>query len=279
MNTKPILLVDGHNLLFRMFYGIQNSIKNSNGIEIKGLIGFIGGIKKLALEFEPYSIVVVFDSETSRYNNEQIDETYKANRKDYNNIEESANPFSQLPFIKLALDYLNITNFEVIDNEADDYIASVVKTRNNENFVIVSTDTDFIQLINQNISMYVQRGKNSILYDNELVIKKYNVLPEQYVAYKSLVGDKCDNIDGVKGIGKVTATEILSYGTIENFIEKSEKQRLINLLLSNYSKINKNQKLILLNNNIDTSQLIFNKLSEKVYQEKVHDIIRNIGLS
>lgn len=145
MNTKPILLVDGHNLLFRMFYGIQNSIKNSNGIEIKGLIGFVGSIKKLALEFEPYSIVVVFDSETSRCNNDKIDENYKANRKDYNNVEESDNPFSQLPFIKLALDYLNITNFEVSDNEADDYIASIVKKRNDERFVIVSTDTDFLQ--------------------------------------------------------------------------------------------------------------------------------------
>lgn len=279
MNTKPILLVDGHNLLFRMFYGIQNSIKNSNGIEIKGLIGFIGSIKKLALEFEPYSIIVIFDSETSRYNNEKIDENYKENRKDYNNIEESDNPFSQLPFIKLALDYLNIINFEVEDNETDDYIASIVKTRNDEKFIIISTDTDFLQLINRNVFMYVQRGKNSILYNEEIVRNKYSVLPKQYVIYKSLVGDKCDNINGIRGIGKVTAANILSYGTIENFIEKSENERLINLLLSNYNKIIKNQKLILLNNNLDTSQLKFNELSEKLYKEKVHDIIRNIGLS
>ena len=275
---KTIVIVDGHNLLFRMFYGIPNSIKNSKGLEIKGLIGFIGSIKKLATEFNPFSIIVIFDSETSRFNNEQIEETYKANRKDYTNVEESDNPFSQLPLIKKALEHLNISNLEVVDNEADDYIASIIKSKKRfYNFIIVSTDTDFFQLIDKNVFVYAQRGKKSVLYDKQLIKEKYGIFPSQYVVFKSLIGDRCDNISGVNGIGKVTASQILSYETIERFIEKNNNQRLINLLKDNIEIINKNQKLILLNDKIDASNTGFKLLSEKVYLKKVREIIEEIG--
>ncbi len=64
---EKILVVDGHNLLFRMFYGIPSSIKNSEGKEIKGLVGFLGSIKKLIKEFNPYTIIVVFDSDQAHF--------------------------------------------------------------------------------------------------------------------------------------------------------------------------------------------------------------------
>jgi len=89
---KKIILIDGHNLLFRMFFGIPASIKNSKNKEIKGLVGFIGSLKKIVNEFNPYSLIVIFDSETSRDNNLEIDETYKSNRIDYSNMEDD--PFS-----------------------------------------------------------------------------------------------------------------------------------------------------------------------------------------
>ncbi len=102
---SKIVLVDGLNLLFRMYYGIPNSIKNSKGKEIKGLVGFIGSLKRIINEFNPYSLIVIFDSETSKNNNLRIDSNYKKNRIDYTNISKEENPFSQLPLIKKALDY------------------------------------------------------------------------------------------------------------------------------------------------------------------------------
>lgn len=208
---QKIILVDGHNLLFKMFYGIPSSIKNSKGKEIRGLIGFLGSLKKIVDKFNPYSLVVIFDSETSRNNNSKIDINYKANRKNYNIVSEEENPFSQLPLIKKALDLLNICYLEVDNNEADDYIASLIandKSNANE-YIIVSNDTDFIQLIDENVFLYVLRGKNSVLYDRQQIIDKYQVPPEKYILYKSLIGDKSDNIDGIHGIGKVTAAAIL----------------------------------------------------------------------
>lgn len=90
---KTIILIDGHNLLFRMFYGIPASIKSTKGKEIRGLIGFIGSLKKIAKEWNPYSLLVIFDSETSKNNNLKIDTSYKANRIDYTNIPEKKIPF------------------------------------------------------------------------------------------------------------------------------------------------------------------------------------------
>jgi len=72
---KKIVLIDGHNLLFRMFYGIPAPIRNSRGKDIRALIGFIGSLKKIINEFSPYSLYIIFDSESSKNNNMKIDKT------------------------------------------------------------------------------------------------------------------------------------------------------------------------------------------------------------
>lgn len=276
---KKIVLIDGHNLLFRMFYGIPASIKNSKGKEIKGLIGFIGSIKKIIDEFNPYSLLVIFDSETSKNDNLEIAQNYKANRIDYNYIAEAENPFSQLPLIKKALEYLNITYIEIENYEADDYIASIVASRiNNEyQYIIVSTDSDFIGLINNNTYLYVPRGKNSILYDEKEVIKKYNVLPSKYIMFKALVGDKSDNIKGVVGIGNITASKILKYDTINDFILDNFDSKYPKILLNNKEVIEKNVKLITMNKNLDVSKIVFREVPRNITNYKTYEIIEKIG--
>lgn len=275
---KNIVLIDGHNLLFRMFYGISSPIKNSKGKDIRGLIGFIGSLKKIVEKFKPYSLYVIFDSETSKNSNLAIDKEYKSNRIDYNNIPEEENPFSVLPLIKKALEYLKIAFLEVDNNETDDLIASIVSKHIEEyQYIIVSTDTDFLQLITNNVFLYVPRGKKSILYNEEEVIKKYHITPKEYVTFKSLVGDKSDNIKGIKGIGNITASKILEYHSIEEFIENNTNSKLSNILITNKELIIKNQKLIELNKYISTEDIIFNELSDVIYTSKTYEIIKNIG--
>lgn len=275
---KKIILIDGHNLLFRMFYGIPASIKNSKGKEIKGLVGFIGNLKKIIAEFKPYSLVVIFDSETSKNSNIEIDSTYKANRIDYSNIEEEINPFSQLPLIKKALTYMRIAYTEIENYEADDYIASIVsqKINNNHQYIIISTDSDFIQLINTNTYLYVPRGKNSILYDEEEVIKKYNIPPNKYTIFKALVGDKSDNIKGITGIGCITAAKISKYNSIQDFIKENPHSKSSKLLIDNEENIKKNIRLITMNKSLDISKIDFEELNCEL-KYKTYEIIEKIG--
>ena len=269
---KRVVLVDGLNLLFKVFYGIPNSIKNRSGEEIKGLVGFIGLLKRITNELHPYSIVVIFDSETSKINNLKIDSNYKQNRVDYTKVIDEENPFTQLPLIKKALDFLEIVYVEVINNEADDYIASIIKNDKQHEFIIVSTDSDFIQLIRKNVYWYVIKGKNSIMYSTKTIKKIYGILPRQYILFKSLVGDTSDNIKGVEGIGKVTARTILKYGSINKYIINNSNPKLSNKLLNKHL-IYKNRRLIKIKDSVNTTNVTFNKLSKKILIYKTYNII------
>lgn len=276
---KKIILIDGHNLLFRMFYGIPSPILNSKGKDIRGLIGFIGGLKKLIHEFNPDSFIVIFDSETSKNNNLKIDNGYKANRIDYATLVDEENPFSQLPLIKKALDYLNITHIEIENYEADDFIASIVSRNSSAEYqyIIVSTDTDFIQLVNNHVLLYAPRGKKSILFDEEEVMKKYNIQPSQYIIFKSLVGDKSDNIKGVPGIGNIIAAKILKYNSIQEFILNNPNSRYTKILINSITIIEKNKDLIGMNKKLDVSKIYFKKISPKILNYKTYEIIEKIG--
>lgn len=276
---EKILLVDGHNLLFKMFFGIPNSIKNSKGKEIRGLVGFLGNLKKVIHQLEPDTVLVLFDSETSKNENVKWDQNYKGNRKNYDTLEEENNPFYQLPMIYKALDYLNIFHMEVADNEADDYIASFIYQNKNKEytFIILSTDSDLIQLVDNKTFLYVERGKRSVLYTLEEVVKKYNVTAKQFVEYKALVGDKSDNITGVPKIGKCTAQKILMYGSIQDYKKKNPETKLTYLLEQHVRTIDKNKKLITLSKNIDISQATICKLDDKICKYKTYEIIDNIG--
>ena len=144
-------------------------------------------------------------------------------------------------------------------------------------YIIVSTDSDFIQLISSNIFLYVPRGKNSILYDEKEVIKKYNIQSNQYILLKSLVGDKSDNIKGISGIGNITASKILKYETLHDFILDNPNSRYSKLLLDHKETIEKNKKLITMNRNLDVSKIVFQELSNKLMNYKTYEIIENIG--
>lgn len=116
---RKLLIVDGHNLLFQMFYGMPSRIINKDGIAIQGVLGFVGALNKIINMTKPSYIVVLFDSEQHNERKDVVEE-YKANRIDYAEVSEEKNPFSQLPYIYEALDFMKIKYTEVRGYETDE---------------------------------------------------------------------------------------------------------------------------------------------------------------
>jgi DNA polymerase-1 len=214
-----LVLIDGHNLLFRMFYGIPRPVYNKDGKDLKTVMGFIGGVSKLAKTLKADRLLVLFDSINSTGDRIAEYEDYKANRIDYSQLPDEENPFVQLPDIYKVLDFLNIAYIEADGYEADDYIASICKKyKGDYEMLIVSTDSDFNQLVAEDVTIFNPRGQHGSFYTPEKVYEKFGVTPDQIVDYKSLVGDSADNILGVKGIGPKRAIEVLTYGTLEEIL-------------------------------------------------------------
>jgi len=204
---KKLLLIDGHNLLFKMFFGMPFPFYNDNNVNITGTVGFVGTVVKMIKYLKADECLVVFDGEGSR--NVRDDENYKANRQtDYGNLSNEENPFTQLKFIKAVLDYLNIKWIETEGIECDDYIAIISKKYDGEVF-ISSTDTDFYQLIDDKIKIIRFRGKNTIFIDKGFIYDKYSVLPSDFALYKAIIGDTSDNIKGIRKVGPKTAVNII----------------------------------------------------------------------
>lgn len=242
------LIVDGSNLLFQMFFGMPARIVNGEGKAIQGTLGFIGALLKIIRKVDPTHILAVFDGEheNSRY---EIDADYKANRIDYSMVNEKENPFSQLPDVYKALDYMGINYIETTNCEADDMIASyALSFCDNSDIVICSFDSDFFQLISERISVLRYRGKNTMLCSSQHIIEKYGIYPNQYAYFKSLVGDTADNIKGAEKIGIKTAASLLrTFGTLENIIYNAEdidKPSIKKSIIENTERIRKNYELI-----------------------------------
>lgn len=117
-----LLIIDGSNLLFQMFFGMPARIVNKDGKAIQGTLGFVGALLKIIRRVEPTHVVVLFDSEHEN-GRKSLNPEYKANRIDYSKAGESNNPFSQLPDVYNALDCLKIRHTEAVNCEADDLIA------------------------------------------------------------------------------------------------------------------------------------------------------------
>lgn len=248
-----LLIVDGSNLLFQMFFGMPARIINAEGKAIQGTLGFVGALLKIIRMVEPTHILAVFDGEHENSRCE-IDADYKANRTDYSMVDEAKNPFSQLPDVYKALDYMGINYIETTNCEADDLMASyALSFCDSADIVICSLDSDFFQLIREHISILRYRGKKTIVCSPEYMIEKYGIYPKQYAYFKALVGDTADNIKGAEKIGIKTAASLLrTFGTLENIICNAgdiDKPSIKKSIIENTERIRKNYELIKLERN------------------------------
>lgn len=278
---NKLLIVDGSNLLFQMFFGMPARIVNERGIAIQGTLGFVGALLKIIRMTKPTHVVVLFDGE---HHNDRtaLDSDYKANRTDYSNIPEQENPFSQLPDIYAALDYLGIKHTETTINETDDLIAAYAYAYGQENEIIISSfDSDFFQLITDNVSVLRYRGDNTVICTPEYINQRLGVEPSQYADFKSLTGDSSDNIRGADKVGPKTAALLLGqFGTLQNILANAEnikKPSIKESVIKNTERLKTNYKLIKLDASAELPFAI-DELNYNFNGITTNEVLRGINL-
>ena len=241
----PLLVIDGNNLLFQMFYGMPAPVYSKSGKSIHATIGFISFVLKQVKLLGAEGVCVVFDSDTSAERHELLPQ-YKADRPDWNEMDENEIPFSEEENIVRCLRYLGIEPVYSVGMEADDVIATIAKRYGSERDVIISSfDSDFFQLINDHVSVLRYRGKASVMWDKAYFSEKYGFSPEHYALWKSVVGDKSDNIPGVPGIGEKRGSALMrEYALTGELKGECLTERLRNSLSDNMETVERNLKLI-----------------------------------
>lgn len=281
MDMDKLLIVDGSNLLFQMFYGMPARIVNHQGKAIQGTLGFVGALLKIIRMVRPSHIFVAFDGECANPRRE-LDGDYKANRPDFAEMPEEDTPFSQLPDIYASLDVLGICHRETDTCEADDWIAGYVRRYGEEmDVVIASQDSDFFQLITQRVHVLRYRGEKTVICDSAYIREKLGIEPGQYAAYKSLTGDTADNIRGADKIGPKTAAALMNkFDDLEHLLAGTEtisKPSVRESVQANAARIRNNYELI----RLDGAQELPFELPQLLWKDRemtTAEVLKNIGL-
>ena len=210
MLKNKILIVDGNNLLFQMFYGIPAKVYNKRGRTIHATIGFISALQKMIKNYQIDGCVVVFDCDGASERKETL-AAYKANRDaDWDALPVDEVPFFEEEYIRECLEYLGVCVLDSCQMEADDLIASIaLKEKGRNQIFIASHDSDFFQLIDEKVSVIRYRGDKTKLVDETTFQTEFGFCANRYALYKALVGDSADNINGVPSIGKKRAAQIV----------------------------------------------------------------------
>jgi len=204
-----VLLIDGLNLFFRNF-AMLNMV-NPDGVHVGGLGGFLRSLGALIRQIQPTSVYVVFDGAGSTTNRKNLLPEYKSGRnlqritnwEVFENLDDEHD--SKVDQIVRLIQYLKMLPVKTVafdKVEADDIIAVLSKQleeKYNSNVFIVSSDKDFIQIVTDKTIVY--RPMEKEYYTKNTVKEKFGVLAENFILYKTLLGDNSDKVPGVKGLG------------------------------------------------------------------------------
>ena len=210
-----VLIVDGLNLYLRVF--AVNGALNDNGVPVGGLTGFLRSLAYAIREVNPTRVVIVYDGAGGSQRRRKIHSDYKSNRKPGKRItrwdafkdarEEKESMKIQFSRLLEYLDFLPINVISIDRIEADDTIAYIAHTLLDKEVTIMSADQDFLQLVNDRITVWSPTKKK--FYTPRMVEADYGIPAHNFLMYKALMGDKSDNIPGVKGLGPKKLPKIL----------------------------------------------------------------------
>ena len=216
MPRETLLLVDGHNLVYRAFHAMP-ALSNSRGEMTNAAFGFTSMLFKALNDTRPAYAIAAFDPPGPTFRHDEFAE-YKAQRR-------PAPPelVPQFAWTREVVEALAIPIIEVPTFEADDVIGTLARKADAAGIdvIIVTGDLDVLQLVTEHVRVFASRRgiSDTIVYDLAKVRERYGFEPPLVVDFKALQGDPSDNIPGIPGIGEKTAmTLVQEYGPVENII-------------------------------------------------------------
>lgn len=284
--NSHILIIDGLNTFIRVFSAVP--ALNDDGLHIGGVTGFLRSVASAIRQHKPTRCIIVFDGKGGSARRKSLYPNYKANRAvktKFNRYEEFASLQDEQQSMKQQfgrmveyLQCLPITTMAIDQIEADDaiaYIANEIFTEPDNRVTIVSTDRDFLQLVNERITVWSPVKK--IMYTPAVMREEFGLDSKNYLLYRALTGDKSDNIPGVNGIGLKTMLKQFPLMTedievsVESFVNYAEtvdkKYKIHETVATNKEQIELNYNLMQLKNvdiNGNAKMLIMNLVNNEI---------------
>jgi 5'-3' exonuclease len=305
-----LMIIDGLNTFIRVFSAVP--ALNDDGDHIGGVTGFLRSIAANIRQHKPTRCVIVFDGKGGSRRRKDIYPEYKANRANktaFNRYQEFASLEDEQDSMKRQfgrlIQYLNclpVTTLSIDNVEADDimaYIANEIYTKDDNRATIVSTDRDFLQLVNNRISVWSPIKKK--MYTPSVMREEFGFSPKNYLLYRSFIGDKSDNIPGLKGVGpkslikhfpmftedkELTVQDLVEYATnvdkkykVHELVSNNEELLELNYKLMQLKEvdINGNAKMLTLDKvKGDIDKLNTYEFKKMFMRDKMYTVIKDL---
>jgi len=258
--TERSLIIDGTNIFYRA-YVVNPSLSNS-GLPVGGLVGFLKSLQKLIREMKPTKVFVCWDGAGGSSRRRSVVSSYKEGRK--------AIRLNRSTGVSLSLEEENQSKirqilrlFEYLDNlpliqlihdgvEADDMISILCQELRGEQKIIVSSDKDFYQLLDDETIIY--RPVQAVFKNKKDIVDEFQIHPNNFALARAVSGDKSDNLQGVKGAGLKTLAKRFPFlveekdysltDLVDACEETENKLKIHEGIIDNYDKILKNYKIM-----------------------------------
>ena len=277
---KKLLLIDGHSILNRAFYGLPD-LTNSEGLHTGAVYGFLNILFRLIDEEQPDYLTVAFDVHEPTFRH-KIYAEYKGTRKAMpDELRE------QVPLMKEVLDSMKVCRMEKPGLEADDILGTIAKRGEREGMEVrlVSGDRDLLQIASEHICVRIPKtkaGKTEIEnYFAKDVEELYKVNPLQFIELKALMGDSSDNIPGVPKVGEKTAIELMTtYGSIENIynnLDNISKKSIRESLAANRELCDLSKVLATIDVNAEFDYSFENATFDEIFNRDAYEMFKRLN--
>ena len=215
--SQKLVLIDGHALAYRAFHALPEDMKTAQGEMTNAIYGFTSMLLSVLRDEQPTHIAVTFDKGRTFRHDMYAD--YKAHR-----AKMPDEMRSQMARVRQVVETLGIPVFEREGYEADDLLGTLARQAGEQGVdtLIVTGDMDLLQLVDEHTLVLTSRWRfsDTVVYNLEGVKRRYGLPPAQLIDLKAIMGDKSDNIPGVRGVGEKTGVKLLKqYGSLEAIYE------------------------------------------------------------